>query len=169
MRVSLLCVPALALTVAGAWFWLGPSASTQCGPYPQLDMGALGAMLAIYRCDTGRFPPSAESLDALVNPPVGAPTSWRKLLDEVPRDPWGSAFVYHFPAAENSERFELFSLGPDRVPSADDVRYRWRLPARERMPAAANNGSTSDTPRPQQPSACRTGLRARNFVLVILI
>jgi general secretion pathway protein G len=85
-------------------------------------------MLIMYRDDTGRFPTSAEGLDALVKRPVGASTSSRKLLDEVPRDPWGTAFVYRFPSAEDPERFELLSLGPDRVPSADDVHYRWRVP-----------------------------------------
>ncbi len=127
MRVSLLYVPALALTVAGAWFWLRP-VSIQCGPYPQLDLMALARTLIVYRHDTGSFPTSAEGLDALVNRPAGAPTSWRKLLDEVPRDPWGTAFVYRFPSPEDPERFELLSLGPDHVPSADDLHYRWRGP-----------------------------------------
>jgi general secretion pathway protein G len=84
--------------------------------------------LTMYRDDTGRFPTSAEGLDVLVNRPAGASTSWRKLLDEVPRDPWDSAFIYRFPSPEDPERFELISLGPDRVPSADDVHYRWRVP-----------------------------------------
>jgi general secretion pathway protein G len=128
MRRPLLFALALVLAAAGAVLWIGPRLSTQCGPHPQGDLRALGLMLAIYRHDTGRFPSSAEGLDALVNPPTGAPSSWHKLLDEVPRDSWDSAFVYRFPSPEDPERFELLSLGPDRVPSADDVRYHWWSP-----------------------------------------
>ena len=129
MRASLLFVSALTLAIGGGGFWLGPSLSTRCGGNPQLDMGALAPMLIMYRYDTGRFPTSAEGLQALVNRPVGAPMGWRKLLDEVPRDPWGNPFVYRFPTPEDPERFDLLSLGPDGVPSADDVHYRWRVPA----------------------------------------
>jgi hypothetical protein len=94
-----------------------PNLPLQCGPYPERDLKAIGLMLAIYCHDIGRFPNSAESLDALVSRPAGASSGWRKLLDEVPRDWWGGAFVYRFPSPEDLERFELLSLGPDGVPS----------------------------------------------------
>ena len=126
MRVILLIASALALIIAAASFWLLPNLSTRCPVNPQFDMMALAASLAIYRHDTGSFPTTAEGLAALAERPVGAAPGWHKRLDEVPRDPWGSSFVYRFPSPEDPERFELLSLGPDRVPSADDVRYRWR-------------------------------------------
>jgi oligopeptide/dipeptide ABC transporter ATP-binding protein len=40
--------------------------------------------------------------------------------DGVPEDPWGRRLEYRAPAGER--RFELTSLGPDGVPSADDLR-----------------------------------------------
>ena len=41
------------------------------------------------------------------------PTAMRKIRP----DPWGTPYVYTRPG----ERYEIRSLGPDRVPSSDDI------------------------------------------------
>lgn len=155
MRITLLLASALAVMVAASWLWLARPLVIQCGPYPQLDMMALNMALSLYRHHTGSFPTTAEGLGILATRPAGAPPGWCKVLDEVPLDPWGSPYVYVFPSPGNPERFDLLSLGPDRVPSADDVRYRWREPAAqsnpapERTPTAGVAGSESYAHPPQ--------------------
>src|SRR4051794_28535200 len=53
--------------------------------------------LQTFEVDNGRFPTSAEGLDALVHCPEGLEATWQQQLDAVPVDPWGHFFVYSPP------------------------------------------------------------------------
>jgi type II secretion system protein G len=78
----------------------------------------LGALHA-FEDNNGRFPTTAEGLNALVTQPLGL-EHWHKLLDRVPVDAWGEPFVYKL--NDDHVTFELLSSGPDRKPStADDI------------------------------------------------
>jgi len=44
-----------------------------------------------------------------------------QLLEMEPLDRWGRAYQYRQPAMRSQSAYDLFSLGPDGVPSADDV------------------------------------------------
>lgn len=99
--------------------------------------------LELYRLDNSSYPSTEQGLEALVIRPTGEPepVKWKQYIDKVPLDPWKRPFVYvcpgqdHNPAAnlENEEieqlytRFDLSSLGPDGVESADDIKS-WDLP-----------------------------------------
>jgi general secretion pathway protein G len=87
------------------------------------QMDALAKALQAYRIDTGRFPTTAEGLQALVQQPANEPR-WRgPYLDgALPDDPWGSPYQYRAPG-QNGREYELQSHGKDRSAggSGDDA------------------------------------------------
>ena len=91
----------------------------------QIEM--LGAALDAYRLDTGRYPTTAQGLDALWTAPTAEPrpANWRGpyLRKPVPRDPWGAAYVYRSPAVESRTGYDLLSYGGDGKPggTGDDA------------------------------------------------
>lgn len=89
----------------------------------RMQLGAFEQAIDAFRIDMGRFPTDAEGLHALVERPADG-RRWRGpyLKGGVPRDPWGSAYVYRAVAVGGRD-FDLHSLGPDRAPggSGDDA------------------------------------------------
>ena len=87
------------------------------------DLRVFEIQLSVYRGICGSIPTTEQGLAALVTrpskPPV--PRNWVKLVDELPPDPWGHPYGYRFPSKTNADAFDLFSLGPDGVESADDI------------------------------------------------
>ncbi|GEM_PF-161809 len=86
--------------------------------------GNLAVALRLYEVDSGRYPTSEQGLGALlvkpVNPPL--PSNWKgPYLEETPLDPWGKPYVYHCPGTHPPKDYDLYSLGPDGVESADDI------------------------------------------------
>jgi general secretion pathway protein G len=90
----------------------------------QIEM--LGAALDAHRLDVGRYPSSAEGLEALVREPADGVRggSWRGpyLRKGVPLDPWGNPYVYRSPG-EGGRPYDLLSLGADGRPggTGDDA------------------------------------------------
>ncbi|MDQ6717190.1 MAG: type II secretion system major pseudopilin GspG [Gemmatimonadota bacterium] len=84
------------------------------------QIAMLGVALENYRLDNGSYPTTEQGLAALrarpTTPP--APTNWRGpyLKKDVPRDPWGRAYIYRTPAMNDSSGFELGTLGRDGRP-----------------------------------------------------
>jgi len=88
------------------------------------DVQSIGTQLRTYEILNYSMPTTEQGLEALVNLPGGdpAPQHWRRLLDKVPLDPWGTPYVYRNPPkVPNTRGFDLFSLGPDKKESDDDV------------------------------------------------
>jgi general secretion pathway protein G len=68
-----------------------------------------------YRLDTGRYPATAQGLDALMTRPVNEPRwSGPYLRKAVPMDPWGRPYVYRSPGEHGD--FDLYSHGKDGQP-----------------------------------------------------
>lgn len=65
-----------------------------------------------YFVDTGRFPTPQQGLQALRMQPDGE-SRWRGpyLKKDVPKDPWGNAYVYRSPGRNGG--YEIASLGAD--------------------------------------------------------
>ena len=82
----------------------------------------LKSALQTYRLDVGQYPTTAQGLGALMNPPPEAADYWDGpyLEDELPLDPWRTAYVYQFPA-ENLQGFALFSLGADSLNGGEGI------------------------------------------------
>ena len=80
-----------------------------------------------YRLDMGSYPTTELGLDALIKAPAGKEGKWNgPYLKEAtkPEDPWGNAYQYRFPGTKNingAKGYDIWSLGPDGVESADDI------------------------------------------------
>lgn len=88
-------------------------------------LNAYAFFLLAFRCHTGRFPTEDEGLQALLAPPTALQesTSWRGpyCTEEFLSDPWGRLYQYQWLDAPEI-LYEIRSLGPDGVESADDLR-----------------------------------------------
>lgn len=71
----------------------------------------------------GDFPSNAEGFRVLIEIPRESDTQWRgPYLNSIPKDAWGTPFVYQFPGKRNQTEFDIVSAGPDKVlGSADDI------------------------------------------------
>jgi general secretion pathway protein G len=79
------------------------------------------AALGAYKLDTGTFPTTEQGLQALRLKPADAP-QWNGpyLPKDVPKDPWGTDYVYRFPG-EHGDEPEIVSLGADRQPGGEGI------------------------------------------------
>ena len=86
------------------------------------DIQAITTQLKTYEMMNYRFPTTDQGLKALVERPSvePVPARWTKLMSQEPIDPWGTPYVYLCPGKIHPESFDIYSLGPDRVPSDDD-------------------------------------------------
>lgn len=82
----------------------------------KLQIADLGQTLDLFFLENGRYPTTAEGLQALVTRPGDLP-SWngpylRKA--SVPLDPWGQPYQYRAPGEHGA--FDLATLGADQQP-----------------------------------------------------
>jgi len=95
----------------------------------------LSMALDMYELDNGRYPTTEQGLKALLVQPTSAPVSdnWSGPYlkkKELPKDPWGNAYVYVSPGNHNPESYDLSSSGADGMESQDDI-VNWREAALE--------------------------------------
>jgi len=99
------------------------------------EISAFKTALTAFYLDCGRYPTTAEGLEALVNPPSGIDSNKYQEggyleFTEIPKDPWGHAYVYVCPAIESGKDYDLESYGRDGTDggSRDDADIEsWRL------------------------------------------
>ncbi len=67
-----------------------------------------------FQVDCGRYPTAQEGLRALVQPPSDVAEAWRGpyVKEKDILDPWGTEFIYRYPARENFD-FDLLTYGAD--------------------------------------------------------
>ena len=113
--------------------------ATSCEDPPSIrraetKIAAFATALDAFRRDFGRYPTTAEGLAALTTRPASIPEGrWKgSYLGqlEVPQDPWGHSYAYRCPGFHNTNRYDLYSLGPDGVSKsggddADDIAKQW--------------------------------------------
>lgn len=89
------------------------------------DFQTISGQLQAYEMQNLFMPTSEQGLQALVTMPTSEPkpTHWRQLLQkEALMDPWGNSYKYLNPGKHNPSKFDLYSLGPDRIEgTADDI------------------------------------------------
>ena len=92
------------------------------------DIARFQNALDNFKVDYDRYPTTVEGLPALVaRLPTASDRVWRgPYLDELTRDPWGHDYIYLCPGAHNTNRFDIYSRGPDGVSrsggeDADDI------------------------------------------------
>src|SRR6478736_2228049 len=69
----------------------------------QADVQAIKTQLQLYESMNGFFPTSEQGLQALVTQPSNDPhpTRWYQLFRELPKDPWGTGYIYRSPGLKN--------------------------------------------------------------------
>ena len=88
--------------------------------HPLAELANLSNALENFEIDTGRYPTTAEGLDALVHRPPDTPNWAHKYLDEIPLDKWGHPFIYRSPGRKRPDSFDLSSPGKDGIPDTPD-------------------------------------------------
>lgn len=85
-------------------------------------MTNIATALRLFELDNGKYPDTADGgLQALLARP-GTATNWNgPYLEKKPIDPWGREYQYKSPGNHRTYDYDLFSLGRDGQPSADDV------------------------------------------------
>ncbi len=90
------------------------------------DLARIGVALDSFEIDTGRYPSTADGLDALVRQPSNT-NNWRgpylSGAQAEPRDPWGNPYQYVYPSRRNEGGYDLYSFGPDGQEGTDDDIY----------------------------------------------
>lgn len=85
----------------------------------ELQIKKLSEALDLYRIKFGRYPTTAEGLQALEKPPGNKAA----LIDSVPKDPWDSDYLYICPGQRNPAKYDLQSKGKDgAADTEDDIR-----------------------------------------------
>ena len=86
------------------------------------DIRALESALNLYKLDNFIYPSTDQGLEALVERPSSPePPNWKQggYLDRLPLDPWKQPYQYLSPGTHGD--IDVYSLGPDQVPSEDDI------------------------------------------------
>ncbi len=81
--------------------------------YTQIEL--LGTALDSFKLDTGRYPTTAEGLEALITSVSGA-DSWNGPYlkkSEIPLDPWNNPYHYEEPGKHGD--YDLYSYGADNA------------------------------------------------------
>ena len=86
------------------------------------DVQAIGTQLQLYESMNGFYPTTEQGLQALVTQASTdpRPTRWYPLFKQVPKDPWGSDYVYRCPGQKHPDSYDLYSAGPDRRADTGD-------------------------------------------------
>lgn len=91
----------------------------------QADIAAITTQLKSYELENLFLPSTEQGLEALIKPPTTdpKPRRWRRFWDSdtLPTDPWGMPYQYRNPGIKRPNGFDLFSFGPDRKESDDDL------------------------------------------------
>lgn len=97
--------------------FVGPRYFAQIGKsesqVAKVQIDAFDKALDQYRIDTGRYPTTEQGLAALFTQPPGE-ARWHGpyLKKNVPADPWGQAYEYKSPGADNRE-YDIVAYGKD--------------------------------------------------------
>ena len=118
MIVVIVVIAVLATLVAPNVFRNVGAAKTTTA---RAQIETVGAALDAFKLDVGRYPTTAEGLDALMTAPAGA-AGWHGpyLKKRVPADPWGHPYAYRSPGEANPREYDLLSLGADGQPGGQD-------------------------------------------------
>ena len=87
------------------------------------DIGALVTALDMYKLHNRVYPTTDQGLEALLSPPPGNDATANRqgggYVKKLQQDPWGRDYQYLSPGVRST--IDLYSLGPDGVPSEDDI------------------------------------------------
>lgn len=82
------------------------------------DIESVGTALNLYEIDLGEYP---KQLQDLITTTGSDKWNGPYLQKGTPKDPWSHDYTYVSPGTHNPQTYDLSSLGPDGVESADDI------------------------------------------------
>ena len=84
----------------------------------KIQINDLDRSMELFKLDVGRYPTTAEGLQALVTKP-GSANGWNGsyLKGSLPADPWGNPYRYANPGPNGG--IEILSLGADNAPGGE--------------------------------------------------
>ncbi|HDH13190.1 MAG TPA: type II secretion system protein GspG [Nitrospirae bacterium] len=112
LMVVMIILGLLAALVAPRMFGKLGKAKTNAA-YAQIEL--LGTALDSFRLDVGRYPTTAEGLEALLEPVSGV-EEWNGPYlkkSEIPLDPWNQPYIYESPGRHGD--YDLYSYGADKA------------------------------------------------------
>jgi general secretion pathway protein G len=123
----MLVVMIIALLAGSAIFLMKDNLGVAKDVKVEGDIKAISTQLMIYENLNGFLPSPAQGLAALVEKPntEPVPRKWKRLMSDLPIDPWGNVYVLEVPARRSKENFDLFSKGADRQPNTEDDLGNW--------------------------------------------
>ncbi|NNG45843.1 MAG: type II secretion system major pseudopilin GspG [Deltaproteobacteria bacterium] len=87
----------------------------------RLQIKNIEQALQLFKLDNGFYPGTEQGIEALVREPeIGRiPKNYRKggYIDRVPKDPWGSEYVYVSPGTNGD--YDITSYGADEAPGGE--------------------------------------------------
>ena len=120
----MMVVAIIGLLAASAVYMMGDNLGVAKDTKVKSDIRTLETQLMVYETQNGFAPTTAQGLKALVEQPNSAPVpkNWKRLLKEIPTDPWGREYVLINPGKHNTDSYDILSLGKDGTPeTADDI------------------------------------------------
>src|SRR3989339_74308 len=91
----------------------------------KLEMLNISMALDMYQMENDAYPTTEQGLKALLEKPTipPIPQDWKGpyISDDI-NDCWGNPYQYRCPSQHNRPDFDLWSFGPDKAESADDIR-----------------------------------------------
>lgn len=109
----MLVVAIIGVLLAAAIYKMAPALDVAKGTRTRADIQGIRTMLLSYNGTHGYYPTGDQGLSALVP----------RLMEEVPKDAYGTPYVYRCPGRANPSSYDLFSAGPDRIPDTADDDY----------------------------------------------
>ncbi len=87
----------------------------------KLQIRNIEQALKLFKLDNGFYPSTEQGLQALVTKPeIGRiPANYRNeaYIDRVPKDPWGSEYIYVYPGERGD--YDIISYGADGIPGGE--------------------------------------------------
>lgn len=120
IMVVVVIIGIMATAVAGRFF-----GQTQEAQLTQVraDFKTIETALSVYQLNNFRVPTTEQGLQALVEKPSidPVPKNWVEggYLDKIPRDPWGTPYLYNSPGEKG--KYDIYSHGADGVAGGTDI------------------------------------------------
>jgi general secretion pathway protein G len=93
------------------------------------QIGLFKTPLEMFQLNLSQYPTTSQGLEALRQPPsdLSNQADWQGpyLIEPVPNDPWGTPYQYTYPGTRNTDRYDLWSVGPDKQNGTDDDIGNW--------------------------------------------
>jgi general secretion pathway protein G len=97
----------------------------------KLRLSEISSALRAFHTDLGRYPSTAEGINALIHAPTTPMDQWHgpyiivtefnaNSLENWGKDAWGNPIIYKFPGTTHPDTFDLFSAGRDGQPNTTD-------------------------------------------------